>query len=288
MASFEKLLAERDVVILDGGTGTELQRRGFAARLPLWTAEAARLAPDLLRQIHADYLAAGADIVTANTFRTQPYTLRRAGRETDAPALTQESVDVARAACREARCGLVAGSLAPLEDCYKPELVPPPDVTRREHALHARHLADAGVDLLLVETMNTAREAHAAAEAALATELPVLVSLILQESGDLLSGEDLDVACAHLRALEVEGRRIAGFLINCAPPATLLEALARLEGADTRPIGAYANVGIPATVEPAAYAAWALECRRSGARVLGGCCGTTPGHIGAIVRALAT
>jgi S-methylmethionine-dependent homocysteine/selenocysteine methylase len=292
------LLATRDVVLLDGATGTELERRGFAASLPLWTADAAVRAPELLLQVHRDYLEAGADIVTANTFRTTPYTLRQAGREAEALNLTEQSVGLAREACRLAGHGLVAGCLAPLEDCYHPERVPPPGVTRREHAAHAAHLAAAGADLLLVETMGTAREAHAAAEAALGTGLPVLVSFILDPrgDGDLLSGEALEVALAHLRGLAVGSARVAGFLVNCTPRAVAQAALERMrEARDPRPLGAYANLGEPdlrlgwkadPTGTPAAYAGWAEACRARGARVIGGCCGTTPDHLRAVAAAL--
>jgi S-methylmethionine-dependent homocysteine/selenocysteine methylase len=293
-----ELLATHPVVLLDGATGTELERRGFVTSLPLWTADAAVRAPELLQQVHLDYLTAGAHIVTANTFRTAPYTLRQVGRAAEAASLTAQSVAVARAACRSAGHGLVAGCLAPLEDCYHPERVPPSAVTRREHGAHAANLAAAGADLLLVETMGTAREAHAAAAAALGTGLPVLVSFILNPhgSGDLLSGEDLEMTLAGVRGLEVDGARVAGFLVNCTPRALALASLPHLQAAgDARSIGAYANQGAPdgrhgwsddPTGDPAAFAIWASAARALGAQILGGCCGTTPAHICAMTAAL--
>jgi len=295
--ALERLFATQDIAILDGATGTELERRGFPTALPLWTADAALRAPDLLAKIHRDYLEAGADIVTANTFRTHPYTLRRTGREAEARDLTSRSVAIARAACIAAGHGIVAGSIAPLEDCYHPERVPAPEVTREAHARHVANLVEAGADLLLVETMGTAREAHAAAEAGLATSLPVLVSFIVRGEGpaDLLSGEDLEVAWAHLRALEVNGRRIAGCLVNCAPAAATLEALDRMDWpSDPRPIGAFANRGAPDAANrwdavegsPGEWADWGRAAVTRGARILGGCCGTTPEHIRALAAAL--
>ncbi len=289
----EQLLAARSVILLDGATGTELQRRGVQTRPPLWTAEAARDNAGVLERIHLDYLAAGADIVTANTFRTTPYTLRAVGREGEAAGLTRQSVDVARRACARAGHGIVAGSMAPLEDCFHPERVPAADVLLREHAAHARNLQYAGVDLLLVETMNTAREAHDAALAALETGLPVLVSLILDPElpGELLSGEDLDVAWAHIRPLPV-----AGLLLNCTPPARIEAALERMQWSnDRRPIGAYANCGnegpagtwVPDTrTPPEAYGENAARWVSLGARIVGGCCGTTPEHLRAVRAAL--
>jgi S-methylmethionine-dependent homocysteine/selenocysteine methylase len=291
--AWRELLASKPVVVLDGATGTELQRRGVPTPLPLWTADAAVRAPDVLRQVHCDYLAAGADIITANTFRTAPYTLRKLGHgESDAFELTQKSVTLARQACEQAQAGLVAGCIAPLEDCFHPERVPPGDVLLREHAAHARNLKRAGADLLLVETMSTAREAHDAAQVALETGLPVLVSLVLDPNGtgDLLSGEDLEVAWAHLRALPV-----AGLLVNCAPTRVVTAALERMQWSDeSRPLGAYANFGVendvdgwtPDTTTPADdYGRVAQTWRGLGARVIGGCCGTTPAHVRAIAHA---
>ena len=293
--AFESLLAARGVLLLDGATGTELQRRGVPTPLPLWTADAAVRAPGVLQQIHLDYLEAGADVVTANTFRTTPYTLRKHGRESEAATLTLRSVEIARAACDAAERGLVAGSMSPLEDCFHPERVPPGDVLLREHAAHARNLRAAGVDVLLVETMNTAREAHDAATAALETGLPVLVSLILDQDGegDLLSGEELDVAWAHIRPLPV-----AGLLVNCSPPRVITSALERMQWRDERrPLGAYANFGRAdeisgwapdTTTPPEDYAECVREWLALGARLIGGCCGTTPAHVRAAAAAVAS
>jgi homocysteine S-methyltransferase len=124
------------------------------------------------------------------------------------------------------------------------------------------------------------------------------VSFILNPAGDgdLLSGEELEVASAHLGGLEVNGARVAALLVNCTPRHVTLAALERMDrAAGERPLGAYANLGAPdpehgwawdPEATPAAYAAWALACRERSARILGGCCGTTPEHIGAVSRAL--
>jgi S-methylmethionine-dependent homocysteine/selenocysteine methylase len=146
--------------------------------------------------------------------------------------------------------------------------------------------------------MGTAREAHDAAAAALATGLPVLVSFVLDPRGNgaLLSGEDLETAAARVRALAVHGAVVSGFLVNCTPCDAALAGLARLlSPGDSRPVGAYANLGAPDTARgwrddpeatPAAYAAWARVARERGARLLGGCCGTTPDHIRALSAAV--
>jgi S-methylmethionine-dependent homocysteine/selenocysteine methylase len=281
---------------LDGATGTELDRRAVDTSLPLWSARALLDAPDVLFQIHTDYLRAGAEIVTADTFRTHRRSLAKGGLGDRAGALTLQAVQIARQAIeRFPHAGLrfVAGSLAPLEDCYSPELVPPQAECDREHAEMAARLAEAGVDLILVETMNTVREAKAATQAARATGLPVLTSFICRSDGRLLSGETVAEA---VRAIAPLGG--VGLLINCTPSTTIHEpfrelraALAR--GTSHRPpiLGLYANIGhtdsvrgweSTADVTPLEYARLAVNWLKLGANLIGGCCGTTPGHIAAV------
>ncbi len=166
--SFLKRLQSGRVLILDGATGTELDRRGVDTSLPLWSARALIVAPEIVRQVHHDYLAAGADIITTNTFRTHRRTLTRAGVGARTRELTQLAVTLAREAiAHSGRTAYIAGSMSPLEDCYSPALVPSADELRAEHLEMARDLAEAGCDLLLVETMNSIREAVIAAECAL-------------------------------------------------------------------------------------------------------------------------
>ncbi len=156
-----------DVLLLDGATGTELERRGVDITLPLWSARALIDAPEELRRIHVDYLDAGAGGVTANTFRTHRRTLDWDGRGERAVALTRQAVEIARAACDERKRGaLVLGSVAPLEDCYRPDLAPDEAACRAEHAEMISNLLEAGVDLILIETMNNVTETIAAVDAA--------------------------------------------------------------------------------------------------------------------------
>jgi S-methylmethionine-dependent homocysteine/selenocysteine methylase len=244
-------------------------------------------APEVVRRIHADYAEAGAEVLTANTFRTNTRALARAGLPDQVAALTRLAVTLARAgAAGRAR---VAGSMAPVEDCYTPDLVPDDDALMREHAELANALADAGCDLILVETMNTVREAAIAAAAAARTGLPVWVSFTLGGDDRLLSGETLAEAVRAIRALGPEA-----LLVNCIPVAQVSSALGELRQAigDSRTrIGAYANVGhvddevgwtLTDAVSPSAYAVAAHEWLAIGASLIGGCCGTTPAHIAAI------
>lgn len=287
---FAALLAHGPL-LMGGAVGTELQRRGVPTPLPLWSTGALETHPDVVRAIHADHVRADARLVTANTFRTARHSLRKAGRGADARALTDRAVRLAREGVARAAPRapvLVAASIAPLEDCYRPDLVPDAVTLRVEHAVHVGNLIHAGATLALVETMNTVREALTALEACAAGALAACVSFVLREDGALLSGEPLPEAVRAVAAL-----RPLAVLVNCCPPATCERALPVLRAATDLPVGCYPNGG--GHPDPAqgwrpprglgafwARRAWGRSMERvlaAGAQVVGGCCGTTPRHI---------
>jgi S-methylmethionine-dependent homocysteine/selenocysteine methylase len=287
--NLQERLDAGQTVLLDGGTGSEVLRRRAQLPVALWAVGPLLNAPEMLRQIHETYIAAGAEIITTATFRTQARALRQVGREHEAPALTRRAVEVAEQARARAHSGrevLIAGSMAPLEDCYEPGLVPPDAELRAEHEAHARNLAEGGVDFLLAETMNTVREARAALLAGLQTGLPVWVSLTCTAGARLRSGEPIKAAMDALLPLAP-----SALLVNCSSPEHTTEALAALGGLHTVPLGAYANNGHPLDAAgwsftgeypPPRYVEEARRWRKRGARILGGCCGTTPEHIRAL------
>jgi homocysteine S-methyltransferase len=272
--------------------GTELERRGFDARLPLWSAWALIEAPDLVKQIHADYARAGAQVLTAATFRTTRHTLAKENLASWADELAVLAIRLAREAAEDVNPGAeitVAGSLAPLEDCYHPERAPTDDVLSKEHAHTAEMLAAAGADLILVETQNSAREALIAAKAALATKLPVWVSLMPRRADELFNGDPLVPTAKAIRELGAEA-----ILINCCPPDLAAAAFQVLRKAmpEAR-LGVYPNSAsleaqpweFTSAFAPRDFARWALELAGE-ADIIGCCCGTTPEHTAAMVRDL--
>jgi S-methylmethionine-dependent homocysteine/selenocysteine methylase len=288
MTDWLERLRAGPALLLDGATGTELERRGAKSALPLWSAHALLHDPALVGRIHADYVAAGAELLTANTFRTQRRTLERGGVGARAAELTAQAVALARAAaakgCQPVQ---VLGSAPPLEDCFRPDLVPDDESLAREHGEHAGNLAAAGVDAILVETMNTIREALAALRAALATKLPALVSFVCWDGPRLLSGEPLREAVAAVRV-----ERPAAVVANCLPPSNVAACLAALAESGL-PFGVYANLGAPLDARglersedcaPERFAAHAASWLAAGATLVGGCCGTTPAHIRSIAQ----
>src|SRR6185295_8573748 len=219
---------------------------------------------------------------------THRRTLAKAGLEARSAELTRMAVALARQAARDAgQAVFVAGSLSPLEDCYRPDLTPAGEAIEREHALQAESLAAAGVDGILVETQNTVRELASAARWARATGLPVIASMITDGQGRLLSGEPIEEAVRSLASLELEA-----LSVNCVPARRLGADLSRLaRAAPGMPLAAYGNLGPPTGEErtvfaegisPGDYAVLALEWIAAGARIVGGCCGTTSAHTAAM------
>ncbi len=288
-ASLRALLSERPF-LLDAALGTELARRGAPSSPPLWSARAVLERPDLVLAVHRENVAARADILTADTFRTQPKLLAGAARDA-----TRRAVALAREAASARPGVLVAGSAAPVEDCWRPDLVPAEAELARLHALHAGALAEAGVDLLLLETFGTAREWLTAARAAAATGLPVVACATTREDGALLSGEPLGEAARTLLDLPSPPVVLG---VNCVPARRLGASLALLAAAAPEvPLAAYGNTGLAVDealgaftepIEPFEYAELALSWLALGARVVGGCCGTRAGHVAALAARLGT
>lgn len=295
---FSERLRAGPPLLLDAAMGSDLDRRGLRTTLPLWSAIGLIERPDLVRAIHRDNLASGADIITTNTFRSTARTLRKAGlEEAAADELDRLAVELALAARDEAgrNDALIAGSIAPLDECYDPTFETAADVALVEHVAQARNLAQSGVDFLMIETMPTIREAVLTAQAAVQTGLPVTVGFVCKPGDNggtarLMSGESLADAVAALEPLTV-----AMVFANCAAPDVISSALRQLRDLTDIPLGGYANVGSvdnevgwnPAgALRGDAYAEAAAEWLELGARVIGGCCGTHPEHTRALRQLL--
>ena len=281
-------------VLLSGAVGTELERLGVPTPLPLWSAAGLASHPDVIRRLHAAYVDAGARIVTANTFRTDRWTLAKVGRREQARTLTRTAVRLAREGigmARPQRPVLLAGSIAPIEDCYRPDRVPDDTTLRVEHAVRVGNLVAAGASCAWIETMNTIREAVTALDAARAGILPAAVSFVCDGRGALLSGESLARA-----AQAVEPFDPLAICVNCCSVGAASRALRALRDATDRPIGVYANGrGRPHKTKgwvlrggtsDRAYVREARQWVRKGAVLIGGCCGTSPRTIARLRKAI--
>lgn len=282
--SFQERLTSSKPILLDGATGTELARRGFDVERPGWSAMAIREYPKLLEAIHRDYVVAGAEVITANTFRTHRLNLEDLGYGDEARDFTYQAVEIAKRACGDQ--AWVAGSVAPIGDCYSSE----PTLNRSElldaHSEIVNHLSGAGVDLILVETQTNLLEAGIACEAAAQVEVPFAVSFVTDINGRLLSGETLQDAVPRVCEFEP-----AAILLNCVSPQIDPRILTELAEASGKPVGIYANTGTlnrdgtweeTGASSPAVYAGYARHWLDAGICWIGGCCGTTPEHISAL------
>ena len=272
------------LTLLDGPMGTALLERGVSLPAPAWSAAALQTAPDAVEAVHRAYRKAGASVHTTNTFRTRHASVGGAWAD-----LARRAVALCRAGAGPA--GRVAGALAPLADCYRPDLSPK-DPGPRHRAL-AAVLAEAGCDLLLVETFPHLGEAIAATRVASETGLPVWVSLTAGPTGSLLQPDAVEHGA---RMLADAGA--SAVLINCTPASQTLPYVRALSSAlrDT-PLqwGAYANAGRPeegmgwgcAGAKGAdRYAALAATWVEEGATLVGSCCGTGPETIAALRKRL--
>jgi len=255
--------------------GTALMERGHRCPPPLWSAWALLHARDAVAQLHREYAQAGATVHTTNTFRTRPETLGKSWAD-----IARQAVELARSAVSPGH--RVAGSIAPLEDCYRPADSPADPGPR--HAALAKVLAEAGVDLLLCETFPHVGEALAAVDAAVQTGVETWVSFTAGPQANLLTPDD--IAAGAAKAVQAGA---AGVLVNCIPATRTAEFLMPLVDLGV-PFGAYANAGHtddgigwhPDPDGPDRYADLAMEWVEMGAHLIGSCCGTGPRHIAAI------
>lgn len=275
-------------LILDGAMGTELERRGFNTSLPLWSAQALLDAPELVLQIHQDYIKAGADIITTNTFRTNPYTIKKAGllkSNQDVPqALTKIACDLAKQAVGTKKVA-IAGSVAPVEDCFSPQLYPDARIAEKDHYAHIKNLKDGGVDFILAETMLSIQEALIVLPQAKKLKIPIMVSFALNKKGDILNGDNLIDALN-----QVSEYTPLAFLVNCTTLEIIDKVIDSLLAVAKIPIGVYPNFGPPIKgkfaeyLTPGKFAATMLRLSNKGVKILGGCCGARPAHVAALAK----
>ena len=286
------------ITLLDGGMGQELRRRSTRPATPLWSAQVMLDEPELVVAVHRDFIDAGAEVITANTYVATPPRLARDGQEAWLESLHTAALDAAHQACQDSPHSVrIAGCLPPLVASYHAELVPDDDTCLRDYRRLVAAQA-ARVDLFICETMSLTREAMAATRAAKESGLPVWTAFSVddQNGTHLRSGESLAQAANAVVAAGADA-----LLLNCSTPEAVTTALSMLAELNA-PFGAYANgfeaaANLPAggTVDalnarqeltPTAYADYAARWVAQGATIIGGCCEIGPRHIEAIKERL--
>ena len=294
MTQFADIFASRPI-LADGAMGTVLYARGvFINRC---YDELNLSEPGLILSIHEEYLKAGAEILETNTFGANSFRLARHGLAGKVAEINTAGVNLARQAVahlKEKQGGeaWVAGSVGPLGVRLEPLGKTGLDEARAAFAEQIKALAEAGVDMLILETMpalNEAREALAAARET-APKLPVLVMVTVDDESNCLDGASPSQAAALLTEW---GAGAIG--VNCSTgPATVLTAIEAMRAATTLPLAAMPNAGMPRAVEgrniylcsPEYMASFARKAIAAGVQIVGGCCGTTPNHIRAMRSAI--
>ncbi len=297
----ERKLGARELILLDGGTGTEMQRKGAPMSGEVWCALATRSHPGILHDVHVDYIDAGADIITANTYASSPLMLKGNGLLDEMEELDQKAVRIALDVREKAdRPIAVAGSMSvmrptiPGTDKIRTDFSMSERDTRPLYRQKAEILAEAGVDLILMEMMRDLDYSMWATEAAVATGLPVWMGISVQrrEDGKLAGANRPEHTLEDLiEPLMAVGAKVAIVMHTSVPDTD--EALPAVFERWAGPVGAYPESGyftIPdwvfGEVTPDEFATKAKEWWSQGVTVIGGCCGVSPEHIAAARDAL--
>jgi len=283
------LVGER-TVLLDGALGTELMARGLSLGTcpEAWNVER----PEAVREVHASYFEAGADVATTNSFGANRIKLAAHGLEGRTAELNAAAARLARSVAPPGR--YIAGSIGPTGKFLKPQGPFSEGEFEAAFAEQARALAEGGADVLLVETQYDLREALCALRGGRrATELPVLVTVTFNAHRRGFFTIMGDSVAKVMKALESEGAAAVG--ANCTLDSEGMVALVKAMRPETGlPLIAQANAGQPVigaggvTYSQALedYVRFVPELVRAGAGLVGGCCGTTPAFIKAMAAAL--
>ena len=289
-----------DLILLDGGMGQELINRKASGQGVLWSAKALFNHPDAVVAVHEDYIRAGADVITTNSYACIRNNFEPEGLADRLGEMNRLSAELAQRA-RDA-CGkpvLIAGSMGPQNGSYRPDLVGSYEETEALYREQAEYLGP-HVDFFICETLSCRRESRAAVAAALTIGKPVWLSWSIEDSGaaNLRSGEALVDAWQ-----DIKDSGVSAVLLNCSPPEAIGKALPQLIEVSDLPVGAYANAFTPipekwdfhgdasippsrTDLTPEAYSKHALGWVEAGARIIGGCCEVGPAHIAELYRRL--
>lgn len=272
-------------LVLDGPMGTLLIERGIDLGSKLWSALALINNPDEVKKIHQEYTEAGADIITTNTFRTNPYAVKSSGTNFSSKELVTKAVNLARdSVSKSNRKVLIAGSNAPADDCYLTQRLISKEEQIENHRLHIEYLIDAGVDFILNETFGDKEEIELVCSICKEYNFPFAVSVLINSELKTFFGQDL------LETIEMIFSYEPIFIsLNCARPEFILKALKVLK--NFQPFGVYPNLGSIESFHSGKLVRdfsqlqlkdFAKRLIDDGVRVIGVCCGGNPDDIKAL------
>ena len=293
-----KKLARGETIILDGGTGTDIQRRGVPMSSSTWCAEANVSHPEVVRAVHEDYIRAGADVIIANTFATSALLFNALGRDSEMLEIDRAAVAIAKAAAKGHHVA-VAGSMstmrpvAPGSDRTLKQREWPEAQARALFQRKADNLAAAGADFIMMEMMRDQDYSVWASEAAMATGLPVWIGISVERHGSRLTGFGREDQSLDDVARVLSGLKPEVISIMHTSPNDTDEAIDILRRHWKGPIGAYPESGyfkMPEwtfvdIIPPEELVKRSRTWKRQGVTAFGGCCGLGPEHIKALSEA---
>lgn len=282
-----ELIAKR-VVIADGAMGTTLYQRGIF--LNRCFDELNLTNPDIVKKVHSDYIDAGVDFIETNTFGANEFKLAKAGLADEVEKINTVAVEIAKSAAADQV--LVAGAIGPvgceITDHSNLTLAHAFDIFKRQ----AKALITAGVDFLLLETFSNTDELLAAINAAAeVTSLPIIAQITVNKQNETIYGQRIESAISQIAshpAVSIVG-------LNCSVgPVGMLSSLEKIRTITEKPISVMPNAGMPRQIEnrmlymctPEYMAEYAKRFFEKGAKVIGGCCGTSPEHIAEMAKAI--
>jgi S-methylmethionine-dependent homocysteine/selenocysteine methylase len=292
LSDLERRLREETPLIIDGGTGTEIEKRGVPMDDASWCAAALDSHPEVVREVHESYIHAGAEVIIANTFTTSRHILEEAGLGDRFEELNARGVGLAREA-RERAAGnsdhpvYVAGSISTFPPRLDPAYNPSPERALENYRDQARILAEAGADLIAFEMVRDVEKTRLALSAALETGLPVWLgfSATRDEDGRLVLWEGGQTLAEGVEELAPLGASLVSVMHTLTEDAP--EALEEIKRHWHGPLGAYPHSGkfimphwqFNDVISPGDFVAEARRWRDLGATAIGGCCGIGPEHI---------
>lgn len=279
---------EESTILFDGGMGTMLYSKGIY--LNTCFDELNLTAPHLVTQVHEEFIRAGADVIETNTFGASSYKLEPFGLANKLHEINYRGAQLAREAAGDEI--YVAGSVGPLGVPIEPIGRVGLDEARADFAKRIKALCEGGVDLIILETfLYTAELEQAVLAARDVCDLPVIAQVVIRNGETLAVGTPVVEAVARMRGFDPD---VIGF--NCAVgPKEMLDALETTVSLTTKPISLMPNAGEPRHVEgrtiylgsPEYFAEFSKRFVQTGARIIGGCCGTSPEHVRSMRRAIA-
>lgn len=281
---FKQYLEEKELVFLDGATGSNLQKKGlpFGECAEKWITENS----DVLIELQKEYIEAGSNIIYAPTFGANSIKLKEYGLEEETVSLNKKLVEISKNAASDK--ALVAGDLTMCGQTVEPLGALKLEALIASYEQQVKAVDEAGADLIIIETMMSLQETRAAVIAAKnVSSLPIMVSMTFGENGKTLYGTSVKTAAVVLDALGVDA-----IGMNCSSgPDKMVPFIKEIKEVSNLPVIAKPNAGLPVLgkdgetvydMKADAFAGYVKELVNEGAVIIGGCCGTSPEYIRAL------